>query len=368
VTRAAVYVGVGRPLEICEVDVAAPRAGELKLRMAASGVCHSDLSFQNGTIPLPHPSMILGHEGAGVVEDVGPEVHGFSPGDHVCISFVPQCGDCFYCNKGQPTQCEVGTPIARMGTMPDGTCRTTHDGRELPQLCSVGTFAESTVIPQSAAVKIDPSVDLRSAALIGCGVLTGVGAALNTSSILAGDTVAVIGCGGVGLNVIQGARLAGAGEIIAIDVVWRKLELAREFGATRVIDAGASEPVEAVHDLTAGHGADVVFEAIGQAKACDQALAMTRNGGEAVFVGMPARDAVLELSIALDLVRSGKTLKGCYYGSSALRRDVPFLIDTYQAGSLKLDELISDEIALEQVNEAFDALERGAVTRSVIVY
>lgn len=224
------------------------------------------------------------------------------------------------------------------------------------------------MIPQSAAVKIDPTVDLRSAALIGCGVLTGVGAAINTASILEGDTVAVIGCGGVGLNVIQGARLAGAAEIIAIDTVAGKLGLARSFGATRVIDASAGDPVEALHDLTGGHGADVVFEAIGLTKTCEQALAMTRHGGEAVIVGMPARDAVLELPIALGLVRHSKTLKGCYYGSSDLRRDVPFLIDAYQTGRLKLDELISDEISLEQVNAAFEAIERGAVTRSVIVY
>ena len=367
-TRAAVHVGIGQPLEICEVDVAPPRAGELRVRMAASGVCHSDLSFHNGTIPLGSGSMILGHEGAGIVQDVGPEVDGFSPGDHICISFVPQCGDCYYCKRGQPTQCEVGTQMTRAGTMHDGTCRTTHEGRELPQLCSVGTFAENTVISQSAAVRIDASVDLRAAALIGCGVLTGVGAAINTASILEGDTVAVIGCGGVGLNVIQGARLAGAGEVIAIDTVASKLELACAFGATRVIEPGADDPVEALLDLTRGRGADVAFEAIGLASTCEQALAMTRHGGETVIVGMPARDAVLELPIALGLVRHSKTLKGCYYGSSDLRRDVPFLIDAYNAGRLKLDQLISDEITLEQVNEAFDALERGTVTRSVIVY
>lgn len=366
-SRAAVFTAAHEPLDIREVEVAAPRSGELKLRMGASGVCHSDLSIQNATMPQEGP-MILGHEGAGVVEEVGPDVSGFEPGDHVSISWIPQCGSCFYCERGQAYLCEIGSVAMSAGSALDGTFRTKLDGRGIRQMCAVGTFAEHTVIPTSAAVKIDSSVDLRAAALIGCGVLTGVGAALKTASIREGDTVAVIGCGGVGLNVIQGAKLARAGTVIAIDLAPGKLELAKTFGADHVIKADETDPLEAVLGLTGGRGADVSFEVIGLKQTSEQALAMTRNGGEAVLVGVAALDAVFELPIFRGLVRYGKTLKGCFYGSADVREDVPFLIDAYREGRLELDALISREIDLAEVNDAFDAMGQGEVARSVIVY
>jgi Zn-dependent alcohol dehydrogenase len=365
--RAAVFVGAHRPLEVREIEVAAPGSGELKLRMAASGVCHSDLSVQNGTLPRTD-ELILGHEGAGVVEEIGEGVTEFEPGDHVAISWVPQCGECFYCRREQAYLCEVGSPPASAGTMLDGTYRVTCAGKPMPQFLSIGTFAEYAVIPQLSAIKIDPSVDLRAAALIGCGVLTGVGAALRTASIAEGDSVVVIGCGGVGLNVVQGAKLAGAGRIIAIDLAEGKLRMAEKLGATHVIRAGQDDAREVVMDLTEGRGADVAFEVIGQVATSELALTLTRHGGETVLVGAAPPDAVLALPIFRGLVRYGKTLKGCYYGSANVHRDVPFLIEAYRDGRLELDSLISRQIALDDVNEAFAVMGAADVARSVIVY
>src|SRR5688572_21002972 len=214
-TKAAVHVGVDQPLEIRDdIEIAAPKAGELKVRIAASGVCHSDLSVQNGTIPVP-PQTVLGHEGAGVVEEVGEGVTGFQVGDHVVLTFVPQCRDCYFCNRDQGFLCEKGAAL-QGGGMLDGSRRLSLGGQPLAQMAGLGTFNEATIVPSISAVKIDKDVPLKSAALIGCGVQTGVGAVLNTASVRKGDTVAVIGCGGVGLNVIQGARIAGAERIIAV--------------------------------------------------------------------------------------------------------------------------------------------------------
>lgn len=366
--KAAVMTGIDLPLEIrTDVEVESPRAGEVKVRMGASGVCHSDLSMQNGTMMAATP-IVLGHEGAGVIEEVGAGVTGLAPGNHVIISWVPQCGECFFCTHGQPQLCETANIALASGGLLDGTTRFTSGGAPLYQMAASGTFSEVTVIPAISAVKIDPGLDMRVAALIGCGVLTGTGAALNTATIRKGDTVAVVGCGGVGLNVIQGARIAGAAEIIAVDMNETKLQMAKQFGATASVNASLGDPVSRVMELTQQRGADVSFEVIGLPQTIDQTITMARRGGQAILVGVPRMDVMVNLPAFFGVVLAEKTIKGCWYGSSDVRRDVPKLIDLYQKGELKLDELISRTISVEQVNEAFDAMKTGEVARSVITY
>lgn len=366
--RAAVLNALDEALEIRDdVEVEAPHAGEVRVRMAASGVCHSDVSVQDGTLGGPVP-MVLGHEGAGIVESVGEGVTNVQPGDHVVLSWVPQCGTCFFCQRGQGSLCETATLALIVGGMLDGSTRLTSRGAALHQMAACGTFSEMTVVPSIGVVKIDPDVDLKVAALIGCGVLTGAGAAMNTAKIAKGDTVAVVGCGGVGLNVIQGARIAGAERIIAVDVVPSKLELARTFGATDVVNSADGDPVQQVMALSSGRGADVSFEVIGLAQTIDQVIAMARRGGQAILVGVPRGDVVVQVPAFGGIVFLEKTIKGCWYGSCNVREDVPKLVGLYKSGQLKLDELISRTIKLDEVNDAFRALKAGEVARSVIAY
>lgn len=364
---AAVCRGLNEDLIIEELDLQDPKEGEVLVRMAASGVCHSDLSMANGTIFGAFP-VVLGHEGAGVVEAVGPGVESPAVGDHVVISWVPQCGRCFFCRNEEPYLCTSGAAAMGTGGLLDGTSRLSKDGKPVRQMLCSGTFADSIVIPATSAVVIDDDIPLDVAALLGCAVLTGVGAALNTAHIKPGATVAVLGCGGVGLNVIQGAILAGAERVIAIDMVPEKLELARVFGATEIIDATGADAVSAVKDLTRGRGADVGFEVIGLEPTIRQTVDLVRRGGQVVLVGIPKMDVTMHLSAALGLVLSAKSLTGCWYGSCDIQRDVPRLLDWYRSGELKLDELISRRIELADVNDAFRAMEAGEVARSVICF
>ncbi|TML92981.1 MAG: Zn-dependent alcohol dehydrogenase [Actinobacteria bacterium] len=367
--RAAVLPGMNQPLEVRDdVEIESPHAGEVKVRMGASGVCHSDLSIQNGTLYGGPAPLVCGHEGAGVVEEVGEGVTVVRPGDHIVVSWVPQCGKCYFCRAGQPNLCEVGNTATMAGSLLDGTTRLTSQGAPLHQMAATGTFSEYAIIPDISVVKIDPDIDLKVAALVGCGVLTGVGAALNTASIAEGDTVAVIGCGGVGLNVIQGARIAGAERIIAVDMVDSKLEMARQFGATDTVNGGKGDAVSGVMDLTEQRGADVTFEVIGLEATIQQAIGMARRGGQAILVGVPPMDVMVTLPAMIGLIVAEKTVKGCWYGSSDVRRDVPRLIELYRNGALKLDELISREIKLDAINDAFEAMKTGEVARSVVVY
>lgn len=364
---AAVLKGMGEDLQVHDdIEQAPPGPGEVKVKVVASGVCHSDLSVQNGTIPLPTP-IVLGHEGAGIVEEVGDGVTSLQPGDHVVLSFVPHCRSCYYCDRGQGFLCEKGA-MAAAGGMLDGSTRLTLDGAPLHQMAMCGTFGSHAIVPEISAVKIDSDVDLRYAALIGCGVLTGVGAALNTATIRKGDSVAVVGCGGVGLNVIQGARIAGAERIIAIDMFESKLKMAEQFGATDLVKADDGDPVAAVAGLTGGRGADVAFEVIGLGPTIDQTIAMARNGGEAVLVGVPRMDVMLSLNAAFTFLYLAKTVKGCWYGSSNVHDDIPKLVQLYKDGTLKLEELVSREIGVEGVNEAFTAMQSGEVARSLITH
>jgi NDMA-dependent alcohol dehydrogenase len=365
--RAAICTAVGAPIEVAEVELDAPHAGEVRVRLGASGVCHSDLSIQNGTL-LVAPPLVLGHEGAGVVEEVGEGVDTLQPGDEVVISWVPQCGVCFHCEREQGHLCESGAIPMQTGGLLDGTFRFSRDGQGLAQMASSGTFAEETVVPAIGAVKLDEKIPMTSAALIGCGVLTGFGAATNTASIRQGDTVAVVGCGGVGLNVIQGAKYAGAERIIAVDMVPYKLDLATQFGATDTVDASAGDPVGQVMELTGQRGADVAFEVIGLGQTIEQTIGMTRRGGQAILVGVPKMDVMLNVPAFFGVVLMEKTIKGSWYGSSNVQKDVPKLARLYSEGHLKLDELVSRTIGLDDVNEAFAAMEKGEVARSVITF
>ncbi len=367
-TRAAVLTGLDEPLVIRDdVVVGAPRAGEIRIRVAACGVCRSDLSMQDGTLPAPMP-VVLGHEASAIVEEVGEGVTDLAPGDHIVVSWVPQCGQCFFCRRGQPHLCQTADAVLLTGGLLDGSPRLSLDGVPLFQMTGAGTFSEETVIPATSAVKIPHDLPLDLAALLGCAVLTGVGAALNTATIRPGDTVAVLGCGGVGLNIIQGARIAGAEVIVAVDVHPAKLAIAEAFGATHAVDATSSDPANAVRDLTGQRGADVAFEALGDGATIAQTIDMTRRGGQAVLVGIPRLDVMVSLPAMLGLVLQERTVKGCWYGSSDIRRDVPRLVSLYREGRLLLDELVTRRIDLSQVNEALESLKAGEGSRSVIIY
>ena len=365
--KAAVCNAIGEPLEITDVGLEAPKEGEVKVELAASGVCHSDLSVQNGTLLQGLPA-VLGHEGAGVVSEVGPGVDRLKAGDHVVISWVPQCGECYFCAHGQGELCEEGVIANMSGGMLDGTPRFTRDGRPLLHMAGCGTFTQATVVPAIGAIKIDDSFPLTAASLIGCSVLTGFGAAVNTASIVQGDTVAVVGCGGVGLNVIQGAKHAGAERIIAIDMVDGKLQTAQKFGATDLVNPADGDAVSQVMALTDQRGADVSFEVIGLEATIEQAFNMARRGGQTIIVGVPKMEVMVNIPAAFGLVFTEKQIRGCWYGSSNVHTDVPKLTKLYSEGKLMLDELISREIKLEQVNEALDNMGSGEIARSVIVF
>lgn len=353
--KAAVLTQAKQPLVIQDVEIADPGPGQVLVKTGASGVCHSDLHFIEGLWPVPTP-VVLGHEAAGTVERVGEGVTYVQPGDHVVLLFVPFCGVCSYCTTGRPNLCPQGrslTPTLRIGD------------RAVPPFLSMSSFAEYMVVPEGGVVKIPKEVPLTSAALVGCGVMTGVGAAINTAKVEPGSTCAVIGTGGVGLNVIQGCALAGAARIIAIDINAKKLDLARAFGATHCIDAAKDDPVAKVREMTGG-GADYAFEVIGLPEAITQAFDMVRPGGEAIVVGMAPIGS--EAKISAPAFLGEKVLRGCVYGSTRPRYDMPKIIDLYLAGKLKLDELVSRTYPLEGINDAFAALKNGEVARSVITF
>jgi Zn-dependent alcohol dehydrogenase len=281
---------------------------------------------------------------------------------------VPQCGHCYFCTHDAAEMCETGFLAMATGGQLDMTPRFARGGSALHQMSGLGTFSEELVCPSISAVKIDADMPFTRAALIGCGVLTGFGAAVNTADVRKGDTVAVIGCGGVGLNTIQGAKFKGAERIIAVDRFDSKLDLAEQFGATDRVNASEGDAVAKVVELTGGRGVDVAFEVIGLKDTVQQALAMARRGGQAIIVGVPKMEQTMEIPIAMELLVNEKQVRGSWYGSSTVQRDVPQLIDLYKQGTLKLDELVSRTIGLGDVNDAFRAMEAGEVARSVIDY
>ncbi len=362
--KAAICFEKNAPVRVEAVDLDAPGPGDVVVRMAASGVCHTDLSVITGVMPVRLPA-VLGHEGAGIVEEAGADVTHLAPGDRVVLSWVTRCGACFYCRNGQPNLCEVGERINARHRMPDGSTRVHHEGADLQVFSALGTMAERAVVPGSSAVKLVGDVPLDRAALIGCAVMTGVGAVLNTARVTPGSRVAVFGTGGIGLNVIQGAAIAGASRIVAVDVNPTKLAFAETFGATDRVDASAGDPVAAIRELTEGRGADFTFEAIGGKESIEQAYAAARRGGTCVVIGIGSRADRIALSTFF-LPIEEKRLLGSWYGGADVARDFPRLLGLYQAGRLKLDELVTRTYALEDVNAAFDDLRAGRNARGLI--
>jgi S-(hydroxymethyl)glutathione dehydrogenase/alcohol dehydrogenase len=364
--RAAVWEGVGKPIETTELTLADPRPGEVLVRIGASGVCHSDLSVAEGKFPVPTP-IVLGHEGAGTVEAVGEGVTRCAVGDRVVLSLIPQCGECYWCAKGQPELCAPGSQSAMTGVQADGTPRFARGDEAVYQFQGLGTFAEAVVVSQHAVVPFTGGTPFDVAALLGCAVMTGVGAAQNTADIATGDTVLVIGCGGVGLNVIQGSRLAGAARIIAIDVALPKLDLATHFGATDTLlsDDGTAD---AILELTGGLGVDVAFDVVGAATSTQLAMQVVRRGGQVCVVGMTSAETVVPVASTIDLLVHEKKLFGTNYGSSDVRRDVPKLLGQHASGSLLLEDLISARISLDDIEQAFETMRSGHQARSVVVF
>jgi S-(hydroxymethyl)glutathione dehydrogenase / alcohol dehydrogenase len=365
-TKAAVLFEVGQKLDIRDVEVQAPRAGEVLIRMAAGGVCHSDLHVMTGHLVASLPA-VLGHEGSGVVADVGPGVTSLKAGDHVIPLWRMSCGSCEYCSDGRPALCPEGTQVRMTGRLLDGSTRFSLDGKEIKHFAGVSSFSEYSVVPERAALKIPSDFPLDRAALLGCAVITGVGAAINRARVKAGSSVVVFGTGGVGLNVVQGAAIAGAEKIIAVDVLPSKLAFAKRFGATHGIDASAGDPVAQVRELTGGRGVDYAFEVIGLPKTMRQAYDCLAKRGMAVVVGVSPMTTEVSVPV-MTLVYEERVLTGSVYGSSRPRIDIPKLIDLYRAGKLKLDELLTRSYPFQQINEAYEALERGEVARSVVTF
>ncbi len=363
--QAAVLKQANTRFTIEEITLDAPKAGEVRVKIAACGVCHSDYHLLSGTTKHPMP-VVCGHEGAGIVEEVGSGVHQLKPGDHVTLSWTPDCGECFYCRRGSPNLCETYTEPIWAGVMLDGTSRLHMNGDPVYVYCGLGTFAEYVVVPQQACVKINPDIPLTVASLVGCAVATGVGAAIYTANVRPGETVVVLGCGGVGLNVLQGAALSGAEKIIAVDTNEKKMEIARQFGATHTLHSD-EYTIEAIRALTGGRGADHAIEAVGLPSLQEMALEAVRPGGTATLAGLSPMGSITNLPGSV-ITRTEKTVKGSYYGSVNPQRDFPLLLDLYMAGKLKLEELISTEYRLDQINEAFDVMLTGDVARGIIVF
>lgn len=359
--RAAVLEEVGKPLSVTDVELLPPRRGEVRIGIRATGVCHSDMSVRDGSLPWPLPA-VLGHEGAGEVLELGEDVQTLAVGDRVVVSWVPTCGHCFFCVRGQANLCH--TYRGMLGRMDDGSTRLRRNGIELSHGINAATFAEEAVLRTASLVRIDADVPYEIGALIGCGVLTGVGAAMNTARIEAGERVAIIGAGGVGLNVVQGCKIAGASVILAIDPVESKRQAALAFGATH---ACAPEEADALcKELTGGIRPDAVFEVVGRAALQRVAFDMVRPGGRAVMVGAaPHTDAVS--FPAMGFLFLEKRVLGCYYGSCDPRRDVGRIVDLWRAGRLDLDRLITGRAPLDGVNDAFAAIEAGTAIRTLLI-
>ncbi len=353
-----------RPLQIEDVDLDAPGEREVLVRVKAASLCHSDLSTINGDRPRQTP-MVLGHEAAGEVVECGPGVHDLKPGDHVVMVFAPSCGECIACQEGHPGRCEPGQKANGAGTLLGGGIRLSQNGQPVYHHVGVSAFAEYAVVNRGSLVKIDASLPFDEAALFGCAVLTGVGAALNTAQIFPGARVGVVGLGGVGLNALFGAKVAGASRIVALDIHDDKLELAKRLGATDTVNAKDADAVQKVKDLTNG-GVDFGLEMAGSVQAMELAYRITRRGGTTVTAGLPHPDARWQLQ-HVNLTAEERTVKGSYVGSCVPPRDMPRYIELYRKGMLPVNKLMSDHITLEQLNEGFDNLASGHTVRQIVM-
>jgi alcohol dehydrogenase len=352
-----------KPLKIETIELDPPGPGEILVKIAAAGLCHSDLSVIEGNRPRPMP-MALGHEAAGVVEEVGPGVDDLRKGDHVVMVFVPSCGHCLPCSEGRPALCEPGAAANGAGTLLSGEKRLHRNGQDINHHLGVSGFAEYATISRRSCVKVDRELPLDEAALFGCAVLTGVGAVINTAKVPAGTTVAVVGLGGVGLSSILGAVASGASRVVAVDLSDEKLGLARQLGATDTFNAGSPDAVNEIREAVKG-GVEYAFEMAGSVRALDLAYKITRRGGTTVTAGLPPPSHTLALS-PVNLVAEERTLKGSYIGTCVPVRDLPRYVDLYRRGKLPVDRLMSKHLRLEEINEGFDLLAQGKVVRQVV--
>ena len=362
--KAAVLYEARQPLIVEDVELDDPKSQEVMVKIGAAGICRSDRHFMHGDAPIALP-VVLGHEGAGTVEKVGPGVTSVKPGDQVILSFVPACGRCKSCVSGRSNLCD--NHAATGANMYDGTCRLHKGGQEIHHMGKVACFAEHAVVPEAGVVPTGTTIPMDIAAMIGCCVPTGVGAAIYSAKIQPGSTVAVVGCGGVGLNVIMGAKLLNASQIIAVDISESQLEFAMKFGATHSVNASDRDPVAQVKDLTGGRGADYTFEVFGSADTVKAAYDMAAKSGTVTVVGIAPFGAEAAIN-AVDIVRNEKTMRGTYYGSARSSTDMPTMVDLYISGKLNLDELVVRHYSLDQINEAYGDMDKGEVGRGAIMY
>ncbi len=366
-TKAAILWGLKEAWSVEEVELDPPKANEVLVKLAASGLCHSDEHLRTGDIPIPFP-VIGGHEGAGIVQEVGPGVEGIVPGDHVVLAFIPACGVCRYCSEGHSNLCDLGAGII-LGPQTDGTYRFHAKGEDIGQMCMLGTFSPYTVVPASSVVKIDDGISLVSAALVGCGVTTGYGSAVHSAEVEPGETVVVMGIGGIGINAVQGARVAGATNIIAIDPIAFKREMALQFGATHVA-SNVDQAWTIVSELSRGQMADkaIITTDVLEGSYVAQALSLVGKKGRVVMtaIGHP-EDTTASLSV-FEMTLYEKELRGALFGSSNPRVDIVRILNQYQRGNVKLDELITKTYKLEDINQGYDDMLSGKNIRGVVVY
>jgi S-(hydroxymethyl)glutathione dehydrogenase/alcohol dehydrogenase len=365
-TKAAVLREYKKGLAVEELELDPPKAGEVLIQYKAAGLCHTDLNLLNGSLRMPPLPCIPGHEGAGVVQEVGPGVTKVKPGDHVLLMWVPICGQCYYCLRGQPFLC-AEKDKTRSGTMLDGTCRLRKGNQNIHSMLGVGCFSEYNVVSERSVLPIDPGIPFDMAAVAGCGVITGVGAVINRAKVRPGSTVVVMGAGGVGLNVIQGAVLANARMILAVDILDNKLELAKVFGATHLLNAAKEDPLKRVMEITHGIGADYAFEVIGKAETTLTAYNLIRRGGTLVVVGLSDLETKLTLPL-YEIPLMEKSILGSNYGSGDARADLITLLESYKSGRIHFEQLVTNRYPLEEINTGFEDLEAGRNVRGMIIF
>ena len=362
---AAVMHAVNAPLVVEQVELAPLASDDVLVRIRATGLCHTDLEALQGSLVYPMP-IVLGHEGAGIVEAVGRDVTGLRAGDHVVCSWNPHCGHCFHCERDQPILCEPFVRNQPKGLLLDGTMRLRRNGQPLHHFFTTSTHAQYTVVPRSGAIRVSKDIAFDRACIIGCAVMTGIGAVVRKAKVEAGSSVVVIGCGAVGLNALQGARLAAASPIIAVDKGSTKLERATAFGATDVVDAGDADALEQIRALTAGRGADHVFEAAGDRATLRLSVEAVRTGGSVVWLGKLGVNE--EVTFRWGALMGEKRIVRSSYGNARPERDFPWIVDAYMKGAIKLDELVTARIALREINDGFAALARGEGIRTVVMF